>query len=269
MKRNYLAFMVLLGVFFTMPAQAVSFNDMDRWDPAIKYLRGDVVTVDYDIYVSVLPSENISPLVNKFRWRRVDYKKYRNFAPRKLYRPGKVVVHDGLYYLARKFNVPRSDKNLQDSSRWLEFTHPGIVYDLPEPDDSGVGSDTIVGIDSNNNGVRDDYELEVIFSDLEPATVDAALAAGKAYGKLVESGLDSVSVDQAGAQNILNQLIYAEQCKRAIQRAGGKSWSETSYYNTFDRVEAKFKLQNVLEDLIDTSAIDTNNPDPCSQLQIN
>src|SRR5699024_10578076 len=104
-----------------------------------------------------------------------------------LYFIGKIVVHDGKYYISRRMNVPLSSASLAREGRWLEFTHPGLIYDIPNADPDAEDVTTLLGVDSNTNGIRDDYEIAIIFSDLPNPVKTAALSAGKAYGDLMRT----------------------------------------------------------------------------------
>ncbi len=58
----------------------------------------------------------------------------------------------------------------------------------PEPDPQ-VNNATLLGIDSNNNGVRDDVERWIYetYKDKHPIHIDIAMQAGRAYKKVLET----------------------------------------------------------------------------------
>jgi len=58
----------------------------------------------------------------------------------------------------------------------------------PEPDPK-VNNATLLGIDSNNNGVRDDVERWIYeeYKDKHPIHIDIAMQAGRAYKQVLET----------------------------------------------------------------------------------
>lgn len=247
MKKILIPLFLIFSTICSAVAHAITFNEMQSWDSDKLYKRGEVVKIRYDMYMSVLPTRGDHPEHHPIRWRKIDYGKFRNFEPRRLYFLGKVVGHEGQYYVSRGLNVPLNPHSLDRTHRWLEFTHPGLIYDIPDYDDGSDQMDTLVGIDNNHNDVRDDYEETIIFSNLPESMKPYALAAGKAYGGLIESATDDFQVTPDSARTVLEQLMIAEACKREMQELHqGQTWQETSYFNTLDRIEAKYKLQNML-----------------------
>jgi hypothetical protein len=108
-----------------------------------------------------------------------------------------------------------------------------------------------------------------VLSDLPADVKENAFNSGKAYGQIVIVGTTEEEVTKQDATNALQSLIYAKQCKRASKALNsGRGWRETDFYNTPDRIEAKFKLQNTLYEFVgDDIEFDTNNPDPCNMLK--
>jgi hypothetical protein len=61
-------------------------------------------------------------------------------------------------------------------------------HTLPPEPDPKINNSTLLGIDSNNNGVRDDVErwIFITYKDKHPIYVDIALQAGRAWNKVLE-----------------------------------------------------------------------------------
>ena len=259
----FLAFATLCSAF----AHAISLNDMQSWNPDKLYKRGELVKIRYDMYMSVLPTRGDHPEHHPIRWRKIQYDRFLNFEPKRLYFLGKVVKHAGQYYISRGINVPSGSDSLERTHRWLEFTHPGLFYDIPDYDQGSDQMDTLVGIDNNHNGIRDDYEEAIIFGGLPESMKPYALAAGKAYGGLMESATDDFQATPASARTVLERLMIAEACKREMQELHqGKTWQETSYFNTLDRIEAKYKLQNMLVKVMDDQEVPYPKDATCNAL---
>jgi hypothetical protein len=62
-------------------------------------------------------------------------------------------------------------------------------HTLPPEPDPIVNNSTLLGIDSNNNGVRDDVERWIYqtYKDKHPIHIDIAMQAGRAYKKVLET----------------------------------------------------------------------------------
>ncbi len=62
-------------------------------------------------------------------------------------------------------------------------------YKLPPEPDETLNNSTLLGIDSNNNGVRDDVERWIYetYKDKHPIHVDIAMQAGRAYKLVLET----------------------------------------------------------------------------------
>ncbi|MCY4472725.1 MAG: hypothetical protein OXC07_07915 [Kistimonas sp.] len=264
--RASISLSILLSLFCS-GAFAVGFHEMPVWDPDVKYRRGSVVSHKTDIYISILPKKGISPGSNKVAWRQVKYNKHNALRPHKLYLLGAVVAHDGKYYISKKINVPRGVSSLNNGHRWLEFTHPAMGFNLPEDTEYSEEMRTLVGIDTNGNGIRDDYEEKIIMSDLPAPVKTAALGAGVAYGNLIVTGAGAEASSETEAGAILQGMVLAKLCQRQFSRqTSGKTWSESAYFDTLDRVEAKYKLQSALARMIDQRSFSIPEGDPCEQL---
>jgi len=62
-------------------------------------------------------------------------------------------------------------------------------YELPPEPDPTQNNSTLLGIDSNNNGVRDDVERWIYktYKDKHPIHIDIAMQAGRAYKLVLET----------------------------------------------------------------------------------
>ncbi len=62
-------------------------------------------------------------------------------------------------------------------------------YKLPPKPDETLNNSTLLGIDSNNNGVRDDVEIWIYetYKDKHPIHIDIAMQTGRAYKQVLET----------------------------------------------------------------------------------
>ena len=257
---------LLLSVIiaFSSKSFSIDFQDLEQWQSSSLYKRGSIIAYGNDMHVSLIINRAKQPPNHRI-WRKIKYNKYKKFRTRKLYLPGSVIEHDGKYYVSKRINVPWNINSLSKEALWLEFTHPAINYSLPEYDEDSEEFKSLIGTDSNENGIRDDYETTIIMSALPTSTKDYALSAGMIYGSLFSAGIGVNEVSTEQAETILKKLVLAKLCKKQLAiESQGITWSETDYFNTLDRVEAKFKLQAALSDLVDLNNLDIPEGSPCS-----
>ncbi|WP_281649132.1 hypothetical protein [Parendozoicomonas sp. Alg238-R29] len=257
---------VVFILLFCSHVLAVDFHEIPAWDPEVKYKRGTVIAHGTDLYINILPKAGIFPDHSKIVWRKIRYNRHYPLKPYKLYLPGFVVAHDEKYYISRKINLPQNARSLSNEQRWLPFTHPAMGFDLPYYTEDSEEVKTLVGTDINGNGIRDDYETSIIMSSLPAPVKNTALRAGAIYGELIATGTGATVSSVNEAQNILQNMVQAKRCQRQLMKQSGVSWSDATYFDTLDRVEAKYKLQSMLAGLIDQSTFSVPSGDPCEQL---
>lgn len=246
---------------------AVNFSEMDSWNAETKYERGSVVTYGTDIYIKKVSNSDNSPEESAGAWIKIKYNSYQPVSAHKIYLLGTVVEHNKKYYISKQLNIQRPNSlNLMDNRGWIEFTHPAMRFDLPASYELSEELETLIGIDNNSNGIRDDYEQVITKGGLSIEAKQAALKAGKIYGELIAAGVGNITVDSDMATTILQAVVLAKLCKRKLQGEGG-SWSEADYFNTLDRVQVKYLLQNSLSELVDESGFSALSREPCVSLR--
>jgi len=84
-------------------------------------------------------------------------------------------------------------------------------YTLPPEPDPVINNSTLLGIDSNNNGVRDDVEIWILkkYKDKHPIYTEIAMQAGRAWQKVLE--------DPSKAKETSKILHAAQYCQFYFQ----------------------------------------------------
>ncbi|WP_324171315.1 Ig-like domain-containing protein [Sulfurimonas sp.] len=79
-------------------------------------------------------------------------------------------------------------------------------YILPPEPDETLNNSTLLGIDSNNNGVRDDVERWIYktYKDKHPIYIDIAMQAGRAYKQVLETPERAVEIHET----VVNAPLY-------------------------------------------------------------
>ncbi|GIT98508.1 hypothetical protein [Sulfurovum sp. TSL1] len=71
----------------------------------------------------------------------------------------------------------------------VSFTETINGHTLPPKPDPKINNSTLLGVDSNNNGVRDDVErwIYMTYKDRHPIHIDIAMQAARGYKKVLET----------------------------------------------------------------------------------
>ncbi|WP_324171313.1 hypothetical protein [Sulfurimonas sp.] len=114
-------------------------------------------------------------------------------------------------------------------------------YKLPPEPDETLNNSTLLGIDSNNNGVRDDVERKIYFKYKKPVIQAYMMQSAKSYPKYLENPTAS-----AKAQETQDEMWNKSSCsgylrrikKIEMPRVEGVEFMENAYMNTKDRIRA-------------------------------
>ena len=128
----------------------------------------------------------------------------------------------------------------------MDISGNGLEHFNPD----SLEAKTLLGVDTNNNGIRDDFEMKTLLSSLDENTKQRALDAGYLMGKLMYVGFHNVQLTSQEAYELMSALVSMRQCKSDVRKVDSNSqtWSSVSFYNTKDRLISKIKFQNVIYD---------------------
>ena len=237
---------ITLLLLLSAPACGLDFSGIDIWSDSKRYQRGDIIKTGSVPYIALLPSQNAHPQQHPVIWRHILLKSDNPVKLKKLYLPGHVVKHNGDQFLSLKINMLMDVSHLQNKRQWLVITDTSNEYKPPYDHDNETAN-TLYGADNNNNGIRDDYEQRVIQSELPETVQRLAFAAGRIYTTTVLVGRSSDEISAELARQTMQNLIHVYRCKlTTAQQFNGNTWQESWFYNTVDRLEAKFLIQNAL-----------------------
>jgi len=132
-------------------------------------------------------------------------------------------------------------------------------HTLPPEPDPKLNNATLLGIDSNNNGVRDDVErwIYMTYKDKHPIHIDIAMQAGRVSDKILNNiftdtkHIESIHRDEMAVvvcegyykvyAKYFNQPLLIDQSEEI-----GAGYFEKLYFNTTERWEAYRKYANFL-----------------------
>ena len=138
----------------------------------------------------------------------------------------------------------------------IEVTQPEIIngHTLPSEPDPTINNSTLLGVDVNNNGVRDDVERWIYeeYKEKHPVHIDIAMQAGRAYKKVLETPERAREIRKEVNSATTCQAYYkydAEFLNEPIliqENAIDEYFRSKIYYNTQKRMDAYLQYDKLL-----------------------
>ena len=122
-------------------------------------------------------------------------------------------------------------------------------YKLPPEPDETLNNSTLLGIDSNNNGVRDDVERKIYFKYKKPVIQAFMMQSAKSYTKILDNpvGVAESGEEQKDAWNESSCSGYLDMAKKIkIPRLEGVKFLNNSYMNTKERIKAYIEFNQAM-----------------------
>lgn len=261
---RFLSLFFLLA--FSAQTSALDYQDYEKFNGDRKYKRSEIVTHSHRIWVSVLPSSNVEPSDSRWIWSPVALTGIKEWRPGQLYLVGDSVAIEQKFYFIKRLGFSKPGSHF-GKYHWEEFTHPAIGYELPMYHED-EGSKTIDGVDSNFDGVRDDYEVFVVMKHTDPVLRMLGFKAGKIYQLLLNLAsmeLSEVSIEDAAL--LTDYLVAMRVCVRQKMRYQESFTGYLHrYLNTTERFEAYYSAQNMLYELLGDEYQPKVSDTPCQQV---
>ncbi len=123
----------------------------------------------------------------------------------------------------------------------------------PEPDPK-INNSTLLGIDSNNNGVRDDVEIWIYktYKDKHPVYIDIAMQAGRAYKLVLEHPEKALEIHDEVRAPLHCQFYYENDAKYlnepilVTEDIVSEYFRSKIYFNTKERMERYIQYDTLL-----------------------
>ncbi|ASO30608.1 MULTISPECIES: carbohydrate-binding protein [Vibrio] len=197
------------------------------WDKDTAYSTSDIVNHNGESFVASHWSQGTAPEVNNISWDgwiHLDSTNVAMYAHEQAYVGGSVVNYNGDVYLAKwwvKGEYP------SESSTWRlleDFNlEPSTPVEDPDPNVNPKSPDTIHGVDSDNDGIRDSYKASVLEKYEHPDIVQLALAVSLEYADLHTLGLEeaeTIEISKEDATTKYNSIVAFEKCAQQLQSEG-------------------------------------------------
>ncbi len=128
-------------------------------------------------------------------------------------------------------------------------------YKLPPEPDETLNNSTLLGIDRNNNGVRDDVEIWIYetYKDKHPIHIDIAMQAGRAYKQVLETPEKAREIHDFVTAPLDCEAYYKYSAKwhneplliKKTENITNRYFRHKIYFNTKERMKA-YKLYDHL-----------------------
>ncbi|RJY01638.1 hypothetical protein D5R81_19810 [Parashewanella spongiae] len=257
---NKYIFLLLTVISFSSISS--SYGETEEYNQNESYQMGKIVKYENNLWINRFPvRKNEEPRFKNNRvWKKVqlvNIQPYSHQGKEKkvlgntIYVPyawGDSVIQGGKYFTYVGV-ISNDDENSPiNSNKWIEFSHPALGFDIPIFDPNSEEAKSLLGIDSNSNEIRDDFELTIVMSDLNPEVKKMALNSGVIYGEIMNIGFNQLDISSDRANSLASVFISSRQCKNDLHKVEfyGKSWTETKFFNSKERLIAKFKYQNFI-----------------------
>ena len=135
-------------------------------------------------------------------------------------------------------------------------SNPVVIngHTLPPEPDPKVNNSTLLGIDSNNNGVRDDVEIWIYqtYKDKHPIYIDIAMQSGRANKLILVHPEKALEI-----HNEVNKAVYCQSYYKYYasyfndpilikENAVNEYFRSKIYFNTRERMDAYNQYDNLL-----------------------
>lgn len=168
--------------------------------------------------------------------------------------PNSLLTHGHYEVEFKSLKATKAYKSEQIKEIKYRFYVPEVIngHKLPPEPDETVNNSTLLGIDVNDNGVRDDVErwIYITYRDKHPIYVDIALQAGRAYKQVLETPENAKEIRKIVNAPLLCGWYYqndAEEFGDPIlvnERIDTKV--ESKYFNTEERRDTYNKYDKLL-----------------------
>ncbi|SMY34569.1 hypothetical protein [Photobacterium andalusiense] len=140
-------------------------------------------------------------------------------------------------------------------------------FDTPSNSTPSLISNYDIGIDINNNNIRDDYERRLLNQYQRPEYIAMGILAAAHWDRLATSYYQDERIPSITALTLITNNIAINQCYYALQQIDNALVSPIfDYFNTEHRLAIKQQAEDKLLDIIATSAFTVHfDPQPCQR----
>ena len=140
-------------------------------------------------------------------------------------------------------------------------------YLLPPEPDPKVNNATLEGVDSNNNGVRDDVERKIYEKYHDKLQIALMMDTARVYQKIIVKPVDGAKITQKGISRAIDCRLFLKRKSDAVKKNGIKYFKfiRENTINTKQRVRKYLDYNLALSGGVYGSSPSDWNKDACSQ----
>ena len=143
----------------------------------------------------------------------------------------------------------------------IESSEVVYGYTLPPEPNKQLNDSTLLGIDANHNGIRDDIERKIVFKYKEPIKIELMFASARAHQEMLHDPVGSAIKSEAKMRRILNCKMYL--LDKNISIGTVNKFIVDNMYNTKERVKAYLQFNGALSGGVYGSSADDWNAKAC------
>ena len=171
---------------------------------------------------------------------------YDKFDNKVLYTPN-ALLGEGVYEVEIKsLKADKAYKTTQINEIKYRFYVPEVIngHQLPPEPDKQLNNSTLLGIDTNDNGIRDDIERKIIIDYVKPIEIELMLSYVKVHQEMLNNPVNSAVYSQKKMQKVRNCKMYLKH--QDIRIKNMIDFTENNMYNTKERVKAYLDFNQAL-----------------------
>ncbi len=164
-----------------------------------------------------------------------------------------IINPKGAVIISQKMLVAKKDKpttikvkfgNMFSNSIHLDITWVLNGYILPPEPDNALNNSTLLGIDLNNNGVRDDVERKIVIKYVKPIEIELMLSYAKTHQEMLNDPTGSAIESEKKMSRVIDCRMYLKH--QGIRVNNIIDFTENNMYNTKKRVKSYLNFNQVL-----------------------
>ena len=143
----------------------------------------------------------------------------------------------------------------------IESSEVVYGYTLPPEPNKQLNDSTLLGIDANHNGIRDDIERKIVFKYKEPVKIELMFSYARANQEMLQDLVGSAIESEAKMSKIGDCQMYL--LNQNIDINDMVEFTEANIYNTKERVKAYLQFNQALSGGVYGSSADDWNAKAC------
>lgn len=144
---------------------------------------------------------------------------------------------------ATKGEIPPTEPEIPEQSQTVEVING---YTLPPEPDETLNNSTLLGIDSNNNGIRDDVERKIFVAYNRPIEQAFMMQSARLYPQTLEDPVAAGESEELRAEEWKEASCGSYLRRNSIRIVNTVGFLEDAYFNTRERMRAYMEFNQAM-----------------------